>query len=214
MKLRHILFIIGLTGPTVVQAQGLSIVGGTTAVKLTSAPLVAGAGTAVAPLGTALLSPGSDQIPIAYFPVTGGSIDTASFAGGIAHVGSGLSLTRLGTTVELENFFINTVTLKLLGDVSVGATTIDDVELFNIGFSPTVSVYPFTLQLTAGAAAALTTFLGLPNLTGAEIGIANTIPITAAVPEPSTYLMMLAGLGLVALLARKRRGLGGGASAA
>jgi hypothetical protein len=47
--------------------------------------------------------------------------------------------------------------------------------------------------------------LGVPNLTGATIGIANTLPITTAVPEVATVSSMLAGLGLMALVMTRRK---------
>jgi hypothetical protein len=195
-----------------VHAQSLPVVDGVTSVQLTSAPTLVGLGFGVAPLGTATVSPGSDGVPIAYFPVTGGSFNTATFAGGIAHDGSGLSLTRGGTTVELENFFINTVTLRLLGDVSIGSgpPALNDTELFSIAPNPagpfSSLFFPFQLTLTSGASTALEGAFGLPSgsLTGAVIGLANTIPITTAVPEPSTYAMLLAGLGVIGWMVRRR----------
>jgi hypothetical protein len=47
--------------------------------------------------------------------------------------------------------------------------------------------------------------MGVPNLTGALIGTAGTAPITAAIPGPSTYALMLGGLGLAAWVARRRK---------
>jgi hypothetical protein len=64
---------------------------------------------------------------------------------------------------------------------------------------------PFDLKLTATAAGALTSVLGVPNLTGALIATAGTAPITAAIPEPSTYALMLGGLGLAGWVARRRK---------
>jgi hypothetical protein len=192
------------------QAQALPVVGGTTAVKLTSAPTLTGAGVTVSGLGTASLSPGSDGLPIAYFPVNGGDINTSTFAGTIAHNGSGLRLSTSTGTINLTNFLINTTTLSLTGNVAYGTTSLTNVPLFSLSFG-TVPVFPFNLTLTSTAAGALSTVLGVPNLTGAVIGIANTLPITSAVPEVSTYLSMAAGLGLMALVlsGRKRQmGLG------
>ncbi len=185
-------------------AQALPVVGGTTAVKLTSAPTLTGAGVTVSGLGTATLSPGSDALPIAYFPITGGDINTGSFAGTIAHNGSGLRLSTSTGTINLTNFLINTSTLVLTGNVAFGTTSLSAVPLFDLSFG-TNPVFPFNLKLTATAAGALSTVLGVPNLTGATIGIANTLPITSAVPEVATTASMLAGLGLMALVLGGRR---------
>jgi hypothetical protein len=192
--------------PTAAQAQALFITGGVTSVTLTAAPVLVGAGLGVAPLGTATVSPGSTGIPLAYFPVTGGTIDTVTFAGLIEHEGSGLALSNATTTVNLTNFLINTTSLVLTGDVMVGSTSLADVPLFNIGFSG-VATSPFSLSVTATAAGALTAFLGLPDLTGAVLGTANTIPITSAVPEPETWAAMIGGLALVGAALRRRRAL-------
>lgn len=192
-----------LAAPIVAQAQALPITGGITSVTLTAAPVLVGAGLGVAPLGTAVISPGSTGIPLAFFPVTGGAIDTVSFAGTIEHEGSGLALSNATTTVNLTNFLINTSTLLLTGDVAVGATSLSDVPLFNIGFSG-VAISPFSLQVTSTAAGALTAFLGLPDLTGATLGTANSIPVTV-VPEPETWMTLLAGLALVGATLQRRR---------
>jgi hypothetical protein len=198
-----------LAAPAAVHAQALPIVGGVTSVTLTAAPTLTTLGVGFGTLGTASASPGSDGIPLVYFPVTGGSIDTASFAGSIEHDGSGLSLSSGGTTVNLTDFVIDTVALTLTGQVAVvDGPALGAVPIFNLGFS-TNPVSPFTLSLTAAAAGAITTVFGLPDLTGVTLGTANTIPITTAVPEPATYAAMLAGLALVALtLARRRAGQG------
>jgi hypothetical protein len=187
-----------------VQAQALPITGGLTSVTLTAAPSLASLGLTVAPLGSALVSPGSTGIPIAYFPVTGGSIDTVTFAGSIEHAGSGLSLSNATTTINLTSFVIDTVGLQLTGDVAFGTTALSDVPLFNIGFSG-VATSPFSLTLTAAAAGALTAVLGVPDLTGVVLGTANTIPITSAIPEPSTYAAMLGGLALMGMVLSRRR---------
>jgi hypothetical protein len=186
------------------QAQALPVTGGTTAVKLTSAPTLTAAGVTVSGLGTVSLSPGSDGLPVAYFPITGGDINTSTFAGTIAHNGSGLRLSTSTGSINLTNFLINTTTLSLTGNVAFGATSLSNVPLFDLSFG-TIPVFPFNLKLTAAAAGALSTVLGVPNLTGATIGIANTLPITTAVPEVSTVASMLAGLGLMALVMGRRK---------
>ncbi len=185
-------------------AQSLPIVGGITSVALTSAPTLSAAGLAVGGLGSALISPGSVGIPLAYFPVTGGSIDTVSFAGSIEHAGSGLSLSSTTATVNLTNFVIDTVGGTLSGNVAVGGSSLGVVPLFTLGSSGS-AVAPFSLSLTSAAAGALTSVFGVPDLTGFVIGNANTIPITSAVPEPATLLSMLAGLGLIGASLRRRQ---------
>jgi hypothetical protein len=185
-------------------AQALPVTGGTTAVKLTSAPTLTEAGVTFSGLGSVALSPGSDGVPIAYFPITGGNIDTTTFAGTIAHSGSGLRFATTAGSLALTDFLINTSTLSLTGTASFGTTTLTNVALFDLSFG-TVPVFPFNLKLTATAAGALSAVLGVPNLTGATIGIANTLPITAAVPEVDTATSMLLGLGFVALFLGQRK---------
>jgi len=185
-------------------AQSLPITGGLTSVTLTAAPTLTAAGLSVGPLGSALVSPGSAGIPIAFFPITGGSIDTVTFAGSILHAGSGLSLASASAAVNLTNFVINTTSGVLSGDVAVGGSALGVVPLFDIGSSG-VATSPFSLALTSAAAGALSTVFGIPNLTGTVIGTANTIPITSAVPEPATVASMLAGLALMGGLIGRRR---------
>lgn len=185
-------------------AQALPVIGGTTGVKLTAAPVLGSAGVSVGLIGSATLSPGSDGLPLVYFPITGGSFDTASFAGEIEHDGSGLTLSTASGSIALTDFVINTSKLELTGGASFGGTSLSDVPLFDIGLSGSPFL-PFTLSLTATAAGALSTVLGLPDLTGVTVGTANTLPITSAVPEPATALSMLAGVGLMGLIAARRR---------
>jgi PEP-CTERM motif len=195
---------LALAAAPAAQAQALPITGGITAVTLTAAPTLTAVGLSVAPLGSALVSPGSAGIPIAFFPITGGSIDTVTFAGSILHDGSGLALSSTSATVNLTNFVIDTTSGLLSGNVAVGGSALGVVPLFNIGSSG-VATSPFSLALTSAAAGALSTVFGIPNLTGAVLGTANTIPITSAVPEPATVASMLAGMLLVGSLARRNR---------
>lgn len=193
----------GLSAPTA-SAQALPVVGGVTAVTLTSAPTLSGAGLTVGTLGSAQFSPGSAGTPLVYFPITGGSLNTATFAGSIQHSGSGLSLSSGGTTLNLTNFVIDTVALTLTGQAAVGGSSLGAIPLFNLSFGSN-PVSPFNLALTSTAAGALTTLFGVPNLTGFNIGTANTIPITSAVPEPATWATMLLGVGMFSLLRSRRR---------
>lgn len=187
------------------QAQAVPIIGGNTAVTLTSASALNEAGLSVAPLGSATVVPDSNP-PIINFGITGGSIDLNTFAGTIEHDGSGFSLSDDDVTVELRNFVINTVTLVLSGDVTANGSMLDDVGLLNIGLSG-IEETPFSLTLTDTAAGLLSSifFSDEVDLTGFELGLASTQPITAAIPEPETYALMLAGLVAVGFAARRRR---------
>ena len=189
---------------TSAQAQALPITGGVTSVSLTSAPTLTSVGLSVGILGSAQFSPGSAGTPLVYFPVTGGSLNTATFAGSIEHAGSGLSLSSGGTTLNLTDFVIDTTALTLTGQAAVGGTALGAVPLFNLSFGSN-AVSPFNLALTGAAAGALTALFGLPDLTGFTLGTANTIPITSAVPEPATYAAMLAGLAMISLVLARRR---------
>jgi hypothetical protein len=148
---------------------------------------------------------------IANFPITGGSLD-AALAGQILHEGSGLTLTDGTTVVGAGNFIIDTTAGLVLGDVTLdGAPLADDFALFSFDLS-TVTIEELTdlsnpllgLFITAGAAGALETAFGVTGLEGARFGAAATAPVLAAIPEPASWAMMIAGFGLVGLAMRRR----------
>jgi PEP-CTERM motif len=180
------------------QSQPLPIIGGVTSIKLTSAATFAAGGVTIGVFGSTLFSPGSDGVPLVYLPVTGGSIDTASLAnfGRIEHAGSGLSFSLGSVTLSFSDFVIDTAGLRISADVDAGGTDHGVIDVFSLSQSGNTAA-PVALALTADAAAAFTSVLGGPDLTGFRVGLANTVPITSAVPEPATVLSMLAGLGLL-----------------
>ncbi len=185
------------------QALAIPVVGGFTTVTLVSAPTLTGAGVTLGLLGTATAAPSVGGVPVVRFPITGGDL-SASFAGTIAHNGSGLRLTTTTGTISLTNFLIDTVSLNLSGTVAFGTTTLNNVALFSLTSNGNAAS-PFDLRLSSAAGNALVSVLGVPNLTGALIATAGTAPITAAIPEPSTYALMLGGLGLAGWVARRRK---------
>lgn len=169
---------------------------GSTFVVLTATPVLVGAGVGVDKLGTAALFPDASGNLIGAFAITGGTLNPDLSNALVAHEGSGLQLSRNGTDVNLENFLIDTTlpTDTIFGRVSVGATTLENVPLFTLNGA--------NLFLTDVAGDALVSFLGIPDLGGAQLGFALTNPLP--VPEPETYAMMAAGLVLLAV-ARSRR---------
>ena len=171
-------------------------------------PTTLSMGTAPATVGSAAVT-GVAPLTVA-FPITGGDLDDA-LAGRILHEGSGVSLQAGGITLALENFIIDTTDQLILGDASLDGTLLaEDLALFSFDLS-TVTVAALvdladpalTLSLTAGAAGALTSVFGAPDLTGAPFGLAATAPAFADVPEPGA--LMLFGLGVVGLAAGQRR---------
>jgi hypothetical protein len=171
---------------------------GPTVVVLTATPTLVGAGVSVAPLGSATAFADASGNLIAAFPITGGTLDPDVSNALVEHAGSGLRLSTTAGAVDLENFLIDTTrpTTTLFGRVTVGSTVLPSVDLFTAddrGF----------LFLSAAAGGALEAFLGIPNLSGANVGFALTNPLP--VPEPETYALMAVGLGML-VLARRRSG--------
>ena len=164
------------TGGFHVQAASIPVTGGMTTVDLDSGTVTAltNAGIAVSPVGTATLSGLT-----ATFPITGGSIDWSTYNAVIRHDGSGLALKEGSSVLDLTDFLItanlNTQTGVLSGTVTEGAVNLTGVPLFNIGSG-------FALTLTSQAGGALHTYFGIPDFTGAPIGIAHVNPTLA--PEP------------------------------
>jgi hypothetical protein len=188
------------------QAQAVPVVGGKTTVNLTSAAALTGLGVTVTTLGSATAMAGAGGIPVVDFPITGGDL-SSSFAGTIEHIGSGLKLTAGTASISLTDFLINTSTLSLSGGVQFGTTTLANVPLLNL-VSTGNAAAPFDLTLTTAAAGALNTVFGSSLASNFVLATASTAPTfapAAAIPEPSTYASLAAGLGIVALALRRRK---------
>jgi hypothetical protein len=188
-------------------ARALPLAGDQTIVLLTSAGLLDSVGISVAGSGTAVVALDVAGRPEALFPITGG--DLTGLAGTIEHEGSGLVLSQGATDLPLGNFLIDTTQLLLFGDTPLG-----NVPLFDIGLCTnlagtaaecvdgdgSVLLDGFKLSITSTAAGALSQVFGLPDLTGAQIGVARID--ARVVPEPGTA--MLLGLGLAGAALRGR----------
>lgn len=142
-----------------------------------------GLGYELGTIGTAEVKLDGPQ-PWIDFPITGGMFDFGTGIGMIEHDGSGFSLTKNGITTSFENFLIDTGSALLSGKVSVGATVLEDFNIFDIGAD-------LELTLTDMASMAIFDIYG-DDLGNAEIGIGA--PNLDPVPEPSTMLLLAAGL--------------------
>ena len=149
------------------------------------------------PTGTATVEMGSSP-PVVMFPITGGTAVGSDLM--IEHNGSDLSLSRMGTTVDVGDFLVNTMALVVDGFVSVnGGPMSSPVALFNI-----VPDFPLELTLTSGAATALNGAFGVTVFEpGLEIGTVVTHPVLA--PEAPTWVMLIGGFAMLAYATRRRR---------
>ena len=69
--------------------------------------------------------------------------------------------------------------------------------------TPLIGIVP--VRKPFDAAGAFTSIFGAPNLTGANVGFATVNAQTQAVPEPGTWMMMLAGFGAAGFALRRSR---------
>ena len=148
-----------------------AILGGNTAVTLTSAATLESLGVTVAPLGTADLDT-SGATPIAEFPITGGTEGPGAGNDVILHQGSGLELSDSTGTLDLSDFRIDTANGVIDANVTADGQSAGNLAVFDIGSDGT------TLTLTAAAASAADTVLGTTALSSSvEIGTAAPSPV-------------------------------------
>lgn len=111
------------------------------------------------------------------FPITGGSADTASFAGQVRHSG-GISLTAGSTTVELKDFTINVDSdpdlTAMVGDQRVSILTLDLSSLEASVKGRKITLANVQAKLTKAAADALNAAFGVTAFTeGLTLGTAR-----------------------------------------
>lgn len=173
-------------------AASVDIIGGSTTVTVTAD--LAGLGLSGAPAGTASVDIVGGLAAFT-FGITGGEVLMDGNAL-IEHEGSGVTLTAGTLSATVGDFLIDTAAANVTGTLN-GAVT--GVEFFTFGPGPGTGVQ---LLISSTLAGALTDVFGAPDLTGAEFGFA--VPSPAIVPLPAGGLLLLTGLGALALRGRKK----------
>jgi len=182
MKLR-VTYYMGLAFFLVPLIDAATITGGTTTVTLNSSFVSTLIQAGITP---AAVSPGTLVGTTATFPITTGDTTT----GIIGHSG-GLSFTQGSNTATIENFIINLNSSLLSGElIANGGTPLMGVNFFNIESGN-------TLTINSALANDLSAVFGVPNLTGATVGVASVSPVISPVPEPAGFWLLLLGTTLL-----------------
>ena len=206
--LAAIALLVGLQSSA--SAAPMGVVNGATQLSLTSFDtLTNGLGVTVTPGGTAqVINIPALPSPIVFYDVTSVDLDPASTQ--IFHVGSALDLTTTNT-VSLSNFLIDATLGLVFADV-VAPSLNGNAPIFTIskacsvanpclGLDGTTTIDGLELQLSSAAGGLLASDLGIADLTGTVIAVANSS--FTPVPEPSTALMALTGLVLLNVAGRR-----------
>ncbi len=158
----------------------------------------------------------TNQYPGVIFSSTGGNSNVASSQAGI---GSGLnflctgnpSINCTGETILTFSSRVNGLSFLQVGDNDPSGTPVAKVDVFvNNAFASTQDIFsdgnfsnPNLVDLTAFNNV---TSIRIYNITdGGGLGWDNFTYTAAAVPEPETYAMLFAGLGLLGFASRRRK---------
>ena len=162
-------------------------------VATASALVLASAGSFAAALGSIDLSSGSGFF--GNTPIAGAFVDTLTFTVTTASTFSG-SITSVVNGTQDVDFMSIIVTPGALSFASVLGDPVEVWATPAAGFGLTPGVY--TLTLTGTNSASVGSYAG-------NLAVTPGLPSTS-VPEPESFAMLFAGLGIVGLLARRRRG--------
>lgn len=164
-------------------------------------PVVGGPGSGTAILNyddknSLSLADDTYNFSMSVFGLTGGTV--AGTAASVFHIHGPASTTQnSGVMVGLDNpmlfTFLNSGSTLLVGGSNVVAPT----ALFN---GPTVSNMSFLTALRSSL-----TYVNVHTALNPSGAVRGQLIEVTAVPEPSTYAMLLAGLGVLGLVARRRR---------
>ncbi|MBI1394191.1 MAG: hypothetical protein GC152_15785 [Alphaproteobacteria bacterium] len=195
------------------------IVGGSTAVSLTSqaSNALAGFGIAFAPING---SPGAPGVVL--FDITGGVLDLTTLAGTIEHAGAGVSLTRNDQQAVASNLLIDTVAQQVFADVTFDSDITDAVAPVSIAtntaiFDFDLATFDLTqlgnlanpqlpLFLSAGLIALLDTQFDVQVPADFQFASAATAPEVAngVVPLPGALGLFALGAGVFGFAARRK----------
>jgi hypothetical protein len=162
-------------------------------VATASALVLASAGSFAAALGSIDLSSGSGFF--GNTPIAGAFVDTITFIVTTASTFNGSITTVVNGTQDVD--FTSIVVTP--GALSFASVLGDPVEVWATpaaGFGLTPGVY--TLTLSGTNSASIGSYAG-------NLAVTPGLPPNS-VPEPESYALLIAGLGIVGLLARRRRG--------
>lgn len=129
-----------------------------------------------------------------------------------------------GATHEFAGMFTDTITfsgaaegqvsasLITIGflpgtDINLSSVTLNGLPLAIQGGGTSVEVASLPLSAFSGPLTLVVMGTAAPTLGSGEAiaaSYAGTVNVTSAVPEPETYALLLAGLGVVGLLSRRR----------
>jgi len=129
-----------------------------------------------------------------YGAITGTSIDMLGTPGPGA-------LSQSLNTVAGKNYTLTFDLSRNPGDSSALYVSLGGAAAHS--YTGTSTVTPYTLNFTATSAATVLKFESAAS--GYSGAVIDNVSVMAAVPEPETYGMLLAGLGLIGFMARRRK---------
>jgi len=161
-------------------------------VAVASALVLASAGSFSAALGSIDLSSGSGFF--GNTPIAGSFTDTLTFTVTTLSTFNGSITSAVNGTQDVD-FTSIVVTPGALAFTSILGDPVEVWATPAVGFGLAPGVYPLTLTGTNSASM---------GSYGGNLALTPAVPPTP-VPEPESYALLLAGLGMVGLLTRRRR---------
>ncbi len=142
----------------------------------------------VTPLGTADLS-----VPVLTLPVTGVTVLGTLEQVAVEHEGSGFGISGgpLNLSVNLQNLVIDTLALNIMGDLDVNGLVPPSTPLTLFELVGGQTQGELDLLVSADLAGIMSTFLGIDDLSGANIA---SLTAPQAVPLPPAAWLFLTAL--------------------
>jgi hypothetical protein len=155
-------------------------------------------GLSLSPLGSATIDGSSVN-----FPITGGDADPDTLLGEIEHDGSGVQLSDGTNTLQFLNLLVDTTTARIFAKTIANGVNEGTPSVLVIGDGLSLSLSLPSIGLASAVFGIDDAILAATVAGSADIQIGIGNEDGPVIPEPSTWLMMLSGLGMV-VAGRKR----------